>query len=83
MNLDCRILESPAPGQKGVTLREYTTEEITELKRLDEPDAAITDEIRAAFKDVPDEELEREGQRPVLAFRQKRRTELKGSAKHS
>ena len=55
-------------------------EELARFEAQREKDFAIIDEIRAAFKDVPDEELEREVARAVAEARAKLREEAKRGA---
>lgn len=53
-----------------------SAQDLERLQRLEEErekDFGIIDEMRAAFKDVPDEELEREVARAVASARAKRR----------
>ena len=50
-------------------------ERLLEFERQREKDFAIIDEVRAAFADVPDEELEREVGRAVANARRKLRGE--------
>jgi prevent-host-death family protein len=55
-----------------------STEDLARLNQLDQEQAArfsILDEMRAAFKDVPPEELEREAARALAEVRAEMRTE--------
>lgn len=60
-----------------------SAQDLEELNRFEaqrEKDFAIIDEIRAAFKDVSDEELEREVARAVAEARRQLREEAKRGA---
>jgi prevent-host-death family protein len=60
-----------------------SAEDLKRLGRMEEErkrDFSILDEMREAFKDVPEEELEREVSKALTAARQKGREEIKGSA---
>jgi prevent-host-death family protein len=60
-----------------------SAQDLEEFRRFEaerEKDFAIIDEIRAAFKDVPDEELEREVTRAVAEARAKLREEARRGA---
>lgn len=61
-----------------------TTEDLARLQRLDAERAerfAVLDELRAVFKDVPPEELEREAERAVSEARAEMRAERVASAR--
>lgn len=55
-------------------------ERLARFEAQREKDFAVIDEIRAAFKDVPDEELEREVARAVTDARARLREEAKRGA---
>lgn len=55
-------------------------EQLARFEAQREKDFAVIDEIRAAFKDVPDEELEREVSRAVADARARLREEAKRGA---
>lgn len=55
-------------------------EQLARFEAQREKDFAVIDEIRAAFKDVPDEELEREVARAVADARARLREEAKRGA---
>ncbi|TAK37023.1 MAG: type II toxin-antitoxin system Phd/YefM family antitoxin [Chloroflexota bacterium] len=60
--------------------------DLDELNRLEEErdkDFAIIEEIRAAFKDVPDEELEREVTKAITNARRKHRAAVRHTTKAS
>lgn len=48
-------------------------ERLSQMEAERDKDFAVIDEIREAFRDVPDEELEREVTKAVAAAREKRR----------
>jgi len=55
-----------------------SAEDLERLRKLDEEDReawSIVDEMRAAFKDVPPEELDREAQRALAEVREEMRAE--------
>ena len=60
-----------------------------DLRRLDRLDRereerfSVIDEMRAAFKDVPDEEIEQEADRALAQVRDEMRSERKRAATHS
>ena len=56
-----------------------SSDDLKRLQQLDEQrerDFAVIDEIRAAFADVPEEEIERELAKAIAEVRQERRYEL-------
>lgn len=61
-----------------------SAEDLNQLKQADEErekDFAIVDEIRQAFKDVPDDELEREVTKTIASVRKKYRRRIERPAK--
>jgi prevent-host-death family protein len=62
-----------------------SAQDLQQLERLDEErrrDFAILNEIRDTFKDVPDDELEREVNRAFLQARERARANQGTAAKH-
>jgi prevent-host-death family protein len=78
-----RVLEE----KSGIPVAAITSAEDLELLGQTETQRAdrfkALDDSREAFKDVPDEELEREVAKAITTARQKRRGEMKDSASTS